>query len=112
MVDWRQSGTDFIVFFDFEVELMLRHIADVKGTVVKFQAKPLPDDSGGLITYCSNIISRYIGLGNSLILTPYGLYRRLLKSGGEVVFSWRDTDEQQTQANSSTSRVRTNLNRA
>ncbi len=96
MVDWRQSRTDFTVFFDFEMESLLRHIGEFKGTVVKFRAPPRADDEGGLITYCSNIISRYLGLGNSVILTPYGLYRRLLASGGEVVFSWRD-NEQQTQ---------------
>ena len=90
MVDWRQSRTDFTIFFDFEVEIILRAMTASKGTVVKFTAPPRSEDKGGLITYCSNIISRYIGLGNSVILTPYGLYRRLLKSGGEVVFSWRD----------------------
>lgn len=106
MVDWRQSRTDFIVFFDFEVESILRHIGAMKGTVVRFKAPARSDEAGGLITYCSNIISRFIGLGNSVILTPYGLYRRLLKSGGEVVFSWRDeTNEQQTQADGGTERT-------
>jgi len=90
MVDWRQSRTDFIIFFDFEVEEFLRHIGELKGTVVKFEVPNRPEDVGGLIAYCSNIISRFLGLGNSVILTPYGLYRRLLASGGEVVFSWRD----------------------
>jgi hypothetical protein len=93
MVDWRQSRTDFIVLFDFEAEVILRHIKEMKGTVVKFRSPPRSDDEGGLVTYCSNILSRYLGLGNSLILTPFGLYRRLLESGGEVVFSWRDADE-------------------
>ena len=90
MVDWRQSRTDFIVLFDFEAENFLRHIGDMKGTVVRIEAPKRSDDAGGLLTYCSNIISRYIGLGNTLILTPHGLYRRLLNAGGEVVFSWRD----------------------
>jgi len=98
MVDWRQSRTDFVVLFDFEAEEMVRHIGDIKGTVVKLTPISRPDDEGGLITYCSNIISRYLGLGNTVILTPYGLYRRLLKSGGEVVFSWRDEYEQEVQA--------------
>ena len=79
-----------MVFFDFEAEMILRRMKEAKGTVVRINAPPRSDNEGGLITYCSNIISRYIGLGNSVILTPYGLYRRLLKSGGEVVFSWRD----------------------
>jgi hypothetical protein len=97
MVDWRQSRTDFTVFFDFEVELLLRRMIDMQGTVVQYTGKPRAEDKGGLITYCSNIISRYLGLGNTVILTPYGLYRRLLASGGEVVFSWRDANEQQTE---------------
>jgi len=101
MVDWRQSKTDFVIFFDFEIEMFLRHIGEMKGTVVRFKAVNPADESGALITYCSNMISRFIGLGNTLILTPYGLYRRLLKSGGEVVFSWRGENEQQAQANRS-----------
>ena len=85
---------------------MLRHIGAMKGTVVKFTSPNRPDDAGGLVTYCSNIISRFLGLGNTVILTPYGLYRRLLDAGGEVVFSWRDeTDGQQTKANSSSERT-------
>jgi hypothetical protein len=105
MVDWRQSRTDFIVFFDFEVESMLRHMGEMKGTVVRFKQIKRPDDSGGLITYCSNIISRWIGLGNTIILTPYGLYRRLLKAGGEVVFCWRDENVQEIQANQTAERT-------
>jgi len=106
MVDWRQSRTDFVVLFDFEAEKMLKHIGAMKGTVVRFVAPNRPDDAGGLVTYCSNIISRFIGLGNTVILTPYGLYRRLLDAGGEVVFSWRDeTDGQQTKTNSSSERT-------
>ena len=103
MIDWRQSRTDFLIFFDFEIELILRRIGSIKGTVVHFMPVDRPDGAGGLITYCSNLISRFLGLGNTIILTPYGLYRRLLSSGGEVVFSWRDeADEQETQANSRT----------
>ena len=90
MVDWRQARTDFIILFDFEAEMMLRNVGLMKGTVVKLTVPARNDDEGSLITYCSNIISRFLGLGNSIILTPHGLYRRLLKSGGEVVFSWRD----------------------
>ena len=106
MVDWRQSRTDFIIFFDFEAEVMLRHIGEMQGTVVKFTAPNRSDDAGGLITYCSNIVSRFLGLGNTVILTPYGLYRRLLKAGGEVVFSWKDeTNGQQTKANQSAERT-------
>lgn len=106
MVDWRQSRTDFIVLFDFEAEVFLRHIGEMKGTVVKFTPLDRSDDAGGLISYCSNIIGRFVGLGNRVLLTPYGLYRRLLKSGGEVVFCWRDeADEQQTKANQAAERA-------
>jgi hypothetical protein len=98
MVDWRQSTTDFIVLFDFEAEQFIRNAKDLKGTVVRFEARQ-PPDSGKLVSYCSNVISRFLGLGDSLILTPYGLYRRLLKSGGEVVFTWSNENEQQAQAN-------------
>jgi len=100
MVDWRQKTTDFIIFYDFEIEHLIRGIGLMKGTVVRFTPYDDPDPSGGLLTYCSNVISRFLGLGNTVILTPYGLYRRLLKSGGEVVFDWRDAeDEQQTKTN-------------
>ena len=106
MVDWRQSRTDFIVFFDCEIEGFIRNIGAVHGTVVKFTAPNRPDDAGGLITYCSNIISRFLGLGNTVILTPYGLYRRLLDAGGEVVFSWRDeAHEPQTKADATAERT-------
>lgn len=94
MVDWRQSRTDFTVFFDFEIEIIMSCMAATKGTVVRFTAPPRAENKGGLVTYCSNIISRYLGLGNSVILTPYGLYRRLLKAGGEVVFSWKDQKDE------------------
>jgi hypothetical protein len=109
MVDWRQSKTDFTVFFDFEIESIIRHIGEWQGTVVKFKAVEPPNDSGALITYCSNILSRYLGLGNRLILTPYGLYRRLLATGGEVVFSWSDENEQQAQADKTAEGTRTTL---
>ena len=106
MVDWRQSRTDFIIFFDHEAKTIMRNIGAMQGTVVRFTAPIRPDDAGGLITYCSNIISRFLGLGNTVILTPYGLYRRLLDAGGEVVFSWRDElDGQQTKTNSSSERT-------
>lgn len=94
MVDWRQSRTDFIVLFDFEAEMFMRCIGAQKGTVVRFRPINAPD-TGSLITYCSNIISRFLGLGNRIILTPYGLYRRLLTAGGEVVFSWRDENAEE-----------------
>ena len=106
MVDWRQSRTDFTIFFDFEVEQFMRQMSDVYGTVVAFETPDRPNDAGGLITYCSNIISRFLNLGNSVILTPFGLYRRILAAGGEVVYSWRDeADEQQAQADSATERT-------
>lgn len=105
MVDWRQSRTDFTVFFDFEIEAFLRQMHVVHGTVVELTPPNRPDETGALLTYCSNIISRYMGLGNTLILTPYGLYRRILAAGGEVVYSWRDEDEQQSEADSRTERT-------
>ncbi len=68
----------------------MQHISSQKGTVVSFKIDLKENENGALISYCSNIISRFLGLGNTVLLTPYGLYRRLLKSGGEVVFCWRD----------------------
>jgi len=94
MVDWRQSRTDFTIFFDFEIEQFLRQMHAIHGTVVEITPPALDYEEGGLITYCSNIISRFMGLGNTIILTPYGLYRRLIAAGGEVVYSWRDEDVQ------------------
>jgi hypothetical protein len=105
MVDWRKSRTDFTVFFDFEIEAFLRQMRVVHGTVVELTPPEREDDAGGLLTYCSNIISRFMGLGNTVILTPYGLYRRILAAGGEVVYSWRDEDEQQSEADSRTERT-------
>lgn len=99
MVDWRRTRTDFVMFFDFEIEKFMRGMAGAKGTVVRFTGTATPVNSGGMVSYCSNITARFVGLGSPLVLTPYGLYRRLLKAGGEVVFSWRDESEkQQTQA--------------
>ena len=93
-MDWRQSRTDFTIYFDFEVEQILGTIGLLKGTVVQWTGPAQDGDSGFLLTYCSNILSRYLGLGNDLILTPESLYRRLLKSGGEVVFTWKDTKDE------------------
>lgn len=94
MVDWRQSTTDFMILFDFEAQKFIEHIGQRKGTVIRFKPTAPPNEGGRLLTYCSNMISRYLGLGNTVILTPFGLYRRLLASGGEVVFSWSDDYEQ------------------
>ena len=102
MIDWRQSRTDLDILFTFEVEAHLRGLHLLKGTVVELDARKLAHENGTLITYCSNVIPRFLGLRNKLILTPYGLYRMLLKSGGEVVYSWRDENEQEAQANDST----------
>ena len=99
LIDWRQSSADFIILFDFEATLLLANIFRAKGTVVRYRVKPAPDKRVRLITYCSNMISRFLGLGDSIVLTPYGLYRRLLASGGEVVFRWSDNNEHKTQAN-------------
>lgn len=110
-VDWRETTTDFIIFFDFEIEMLVKGIGRRKGTVIRFRRIEDPIRTGGLITYCSNIISRFLGLGNSLILTPYGLYRRLLKSGGEVVFDWR-SHEHKAETNGATGRAGKNVDRA
>ena len=85
-----------MILFDFEAEQLMRNAGEVKATVVRFWAGREPS-CGGLITYCSNIISRYLGLGNRVILTPYGLYRTLIAAGGEVVYCWRDENERKTQ---------------
>ena len=106
MVDWRQSRTDFTIYFNFEIEQFMRQMSVVKGTVVAFEGPPDNNEGGSLISYCSNIISRFMGLGNTLILTPYGLYRRILAAGGEVVYSWRDdADGQQAETDSRTERT-------
>ena len=106
MVDWRQSRTDFTIFFDFEIEQFMREMHILNGTVVELTVPSTDDESGGLLTYCSNIISRFMGLGNTLILTPYGLYRRILAAGGEVVYSWRDdADGQQAETDSRAKRT-------
>ena len=57
MVDWRQSRTDFTIFFDFEIEPILREMIPAKGTVVRFRGG-CGSSKTSLITYCSNIISR------------------------------------------------------
>lgn len=106
MVDWRQTRTDFSILFPFEAERFMRTAHALNGTVVRFKPIDEPDTGGMLIAYCSNILSRFLGLGNTLILTPHGLYRRLIASGGEVVFSWRDDNEQkQTQADTGAERT-------
>ena len=68
-----------------------------RGTVVEFHVEPDPEghDRRGILQYCSNHIGKALGLGNRLVLTPYQLYRRLLAAGGEVVYSWRDHENQE-----------------
>jgi len=97
VIDWRQSKTDFIIMYDFELEKMLTGIHAEKVTVVRFEPAPDNEDRGMLISYCSNMISRYLGLGSPALLTPFGLYRRLLRAGGEVVYCWRDQNDQKEQ---------------
>lgn len=100
MIDWRQAHLECKILFDFEAQQLMRDIGAVQGTVVRFVSPQTPIGTRAKITYCSNWIGRYLGFGNTLILTPHALYRRLRKSGGEVVFSWRDVNEkQQPQAN-------------
>lgn len=98
VINWRQSKTDFIIMYDFELQKMLTGLQHQKVTVVRFEPEPDSQNKGMLITYCSNLIARYLGLGNAVLLTPYGLYRRLLKAGGEVVYSWRDHCDEEKQA--------------
>ncbi len=71
------------------------HVGEVQGTIVRFVSPKNPLGTRAKITYCSNWIGRYLGFGNTLILTPHALYRRLRKSGGEVVLSWSDVNEKQ-----------------
>lgn len=94
MFDWRQTRTDLIILFDFEVRQMLSHTQRLRGTVVEYY--PDPDYEGlykaGIARYCSNVIARHLGLGNHVICTPYQLFRKLTATGGEVVFSWSEPD--------------------
>jgi hypothetical protein len=95
LIDWRQYQTDICILFDFEVEKRLKsaHMRGVKPTVVRFWAKKHLLTEAFPIKYCSNTLLRFLGLGNRVLLTPYGLYRTLLGAGGEVVYSWREDNE-------------------
>lgn len=97
LVDWRRTSLDYNILFDFEMEKVLRATRELKGTVVEFFVQP--DIHGvrnrGVLQYCSRHIAKMLNLGNQLILTPRGLYRRLLGSGGEVVYSWRHHENQE-----------------
>jgi hypothetical protein len=96
LVDWRLRKLDVMMMFDFEAEGILDSVAGTKAVVVKFP-KPAELQGGrpGLISYCSNMMAKFLGLNNHLILTPYSLYRKLIAAGGEVVFDWRNDDVRQ-----------------
>lgn len=93
MIDWLADSTNILMLFDFEAEKYLDGIRGQHATVVRFTADLNETAPSGILTYCSNLLARFLGLGKYLILTPEGLYRKLLATGGEVVYSWRDHDE-------------------
>lgn len=94
MLDWRQSKLELVMLYTFEAEKVLAQVRAMGGTVVRYiPAAPVPETAGTPFSYCSNLIARYLGIGWHLVLTPYQLYLRVLKAGGQVVYSWRDPCE-------------------
>lgn len=93
MIDWRQYQTDIVLMFDFEVDMWVKQAAIGKTTVVSYTPDFQTLDAFP-VKYCSNTLARYLGLGNRMILTPYGLYRTLRRAGGEIVYSWRQHEQQ------------------
>jgi hypothetical protein len=113
VLDWRQTNMDLMALFDFEAEKLIFGLDAYFGTVVKYTPKAESElQANGLITYCSNLIARLLGVGNHLILTPYQLYRTLLKAGGEEVHSWRSQNVETQQANPGTGTARSKPIRA
>ena len=110
MIDWRQSHTECNILFDFEAQDLMAEIGAAKGTIVRFRSPKNPLGTRAKVTYCSNWIGRFLGFGNTLILTPHALYRRLRKSGGEIVLSWSDEHEDKHQANTSSKATRVSIN--
>lgn len=93
LVDWRRRKLDMMILFDFERDELIEALCPAKLTVIKFTtAIELEDEQALFVSYCSNLLGRLLGLGNTLILTPYQLYRKLLDAGGEVEFDWRIHD--------------------
>jgi hypothetical protein len=93
LVDWRLRKLDIMMMFDFEAERIFKSAGECRATIVRY---PKPEDlqggQPGLISYCSNMMAKFLGLNNHLILTPYQLYRKLIAAGGEVAFDWRNDD--------------------
>jgi hypothetical protein len=93
LVDWRLRKLDIMMMFDFEAGNLLHSAKRSRCTVVRF---PKPAETAAdrpqLVSYCSNLMARFLGFNNHLILTPYQLYRKLIAAGGEVVFDWRNHD--------------------
>lgn len=98
LIDWRETRLDFNILFDFEVEPLLKKVGKAQGTVVEYTVElDFEGNMGrGFLQYCSRNLCKAMGLGNHLILTPKELYRRLLANGGEVVYSWSDHEEIET----------------
>ena len=111
MIDWRQYQTDIVLMFDFEVDHWVKSAAVGKTTVVSYTPQYQTLDAFP-IKYCSNTLARYLGLGNRMILTPYGLYRTLRRAGGEIVYSWRQHEHQNAEENAGTGAARTDADRA
>jgi len=93
LVDWRMRKLDIMMMFEFEAEAILDSAGEANATVVKYpKPEGLQGGSPGLISYCSNMMAKFLGFNNHLIVTPYQLYRKLIAAGGEVVFDWRTDD--------------------
>lgn len=88
MFDWRIQRLELSILFPFEVAHILKECQQNNLRVVKFTRKNPERKSPFFFGYCSNMLARFLGLGSPLILTPYGLYRRLLRAGA-TDYDWR-----------------------
>jgi len=95
ILDWRILQMDLIVNFDFEMEEVYATALAANATIIEFKREihVEPSHSMPLINYCTTLIAHFLGVSHGVILTPYGLYRKLLKLGGKEVYSWRKDNE-------------------
>jgi len=94
LIDWRTLNLDAMMLFPFELSELEEFAREQDATIVRYTPKQHDVTSRTpVFIYCTTALQHFLGLSSGPILTPYRLYRKLLKLGGKQIYSGRAENE-------------------
>lgn len=91
LMDWRSGICDLLIFKHHEMASILNHIRASYGRIVMVKKQTVERDTTWRfpILYCVQAVMQVLGMPSRWTLTPYQLYNRLIKLGGEEIINYR-----------------------